>query len=169
MISILLYHLDLPIFFSGGILHFFIPARILSQYLLLYSLNVFGILVSIFEVCMWFSTNFSFALWLLFCIFHLSILLTKCSSQTNVNRIVEWNWKWLQWRNISIYIMLLCTEDSRAQSALGPVTVIGNILVTMEIMAKRYKVGVVTVVFVEWCFYLWKFCIAVVKTLVHID
>lgn len=50
--------------------------------------------------------------------------------------------------------MLLCTEDSRAQSALGPVTVIGNILVTMEIMAKRYKVRVVTVVFVEWCFYL---------------
>ena len=56
--------------------------------------------------------------------------------------------------NNFINITPLCTKRSRAQSALGHVTVMGNILVCMEIMEERYKEVVITVVFIEWCFYL---------------
>ena len=71
--------------------------------------------------------------------------------------------------NSFINITPLGSKSSRAQSALGHVTVMGNILVWMEIVAERYKEVVVTVVFVEWCFYLWKFHMALMQTWVHID
>lgn len=45
----------------------------------------------------------------------------------------------------------------------------GNILVSMEIMAERYEEVGVTVVFMEWCFYLCRFYMVVMKTLVHAD
>ena len=56
--------------------------------------------------------------------------------------------------NSSADITPLCTKSSRAQSALGHVTIMGNILVSMETMTERYKEVVITVVFVEWYFYL---------------
>lgn len=45
----------------------------------------------------------------------------------------------------------------------------GNILLSMEIMAERYEEVVVTVVFVESYFYLCKFYVAIMETLVHTD
>lgn len=60
---------------------------------------------------MWFPTGLFFTLWSLFCVFYLSIPLTKCSPQSNMNEALQWNWNWLHWRtNHSTYIAPPCTK-----------------------------------------------------------